>query len=102
MFIDTRRYDASYYGYLWSKVFAADLFSQFESNILSPELGKKYRDIILARGGSRYVIHPPHTLVHSTLMITLVLILLRDGADMLRDFLGRDPTIEPFFKEIGL
>jgi hypothetical protein len=26
----------------------------------------------------------------------------RDGADMLRDFLGRDPTIEPFFKEIGL
>lgn len=28
--------------------------------------------------------------------------LFRDGADMLRDFLGRDPTIEPFLKEIGV
>lgn len=47
-------YDAGYYGYLWSLVFAADIFhSRFASgNPLAA--GKSYRETILESGASRY------------------------------------------------
>ena len=42
-------YDAGYYGYLWSKVYAQDMFTRFKSQgLTSPVAGKAYRDDILA------------------------------------------------------
>lgn len=44
-------YDAGYYGYLWSQVFAEDMFTRFENEgVLNPKVGHQYRDIILAKG----------------------------------------------------
>jgi thimet oligopeptidase len=47
-------YSAVYYTYQWSLVIAKDLFGQFDrSNLLDPKVAKRYRDAVLARGGSR-------------------------------------------------
>ena len=41
-------YDAGYYGYLWSKVYAQDMFSRFKTEgLLNPALGRRYRTEIL-------------------------------------------------------
>lgn len=72
-------YDAGYYGYLWSKVYGDDMFSVFAAEgILSPEVGKRYRDEVLARGYSR------------------------DAIEHLRAFLGREPSSDAFLEELGL
>lgn len=45
------RYEAGYYGYLWSQVFSADMYTRFKSEgITSPTIGLEYRRKILARG----------------------------------------------------
>lgn len=42
-------YDVGYYGYLWSKVYAQDMFSAFKTGGLeNPDVGKRYRADILA------------------------------------------------------
>jgi thimet oligopeptidase len=47
-------YSSSYYTYMWSLVIAKDFFSQFDpSNLLSPIVARRYRDMILAPGGSK-------------------------------------------------
>jgi thimet oligopeptidase len=47
-------YGATYYTYLWSEVIAKDLFSQFnQANLLDPRVAQRYRDTVLAPGGSR-------------------------------------------------
>ncbi len=47
-------YDAGYYGYTYSLVFAADMYATiFKKNPLDPKSGKQYRDKILRPGGSR-------------------------------------------------
>jgi Zn-dependent oligopeptidase len=47
-------YSAVYYTYMWSLVIAKDMFSQFDkSNLLAPGIAKRYRDAVLAPGGSR-------------------------------------------------
>ncbi len=71
-------YDAGYYGYIWSRVYAQDMFSVFEKGGLeNPVVGMRYRKDILERGG----LVEPNVLLH--------------------DFLGRDVQYEPFFKFIG-
>ncbi len=72
-------YAAGYYGYLWSKVYAQDMFSVFEKNgVMDKETGLKYRDMILANGGSR------------------------DELGMVVEFLGREPNQDAFLRSIGL
>lgn len=72
-------YHAGYYGYLWSLVYASDMFQRFkELGMLDPGAGKYYRDKILSRGGSV------------------------DGIDMVRDYLGREPDLTAFLKHLGL
>jgi len=74
----TGGYSAGYYGYLWSKVYSCDMFTLFKQHgVLNQELGRRYRDLILARGGSR------------------------DATDMIRDFLGREPNQIAFLEDIG-
>jgi thimet oligopeptidase len=69
-------YAAGYYGYMWSQVIALDMLSAFKPDMLDPKVGIRYRDTILAPGGQV------------------------DEMQMVRRFLGRDPSNEAFFAEI--
>jgi thimet oligopeptidase len=47
-------YSAVYYTYMWSLVIAKDLFSKFDkAHMLAAGVAKRYRDAVLAPGGSR-------------------------------------------------
>lgn len=60
-------YSAIYYTYMWSLVIAKDFFSLFDrSNMMNSDIAKRYRDLVLARGGSM------------------------PAADMVKEFLGRE------------
>jgi Zn-dependent oligopeptidase len=72
-------YDAGYYGYLWSEVFSADMFTRFQKEgVLNPKTGREYRDAILAQGR------------------------VKDPDELLKEFLGRAPTEDAFLKQIGI
>lgn len=46
-------YSAIYYTYMWSLVIEKDLFARFDAkNLLAPGVARRYRDTILAPGGS--------------------------------------------------
>ncbi len=57
-------YSAIYYTYMWSLVISKDMFGEFDkSNLLDPAIAKRYRDTVLAAGGSA----PAGKLVHNFL-----------------------------------
>ena len=63
-------YSAIYYTYMWSLVIAKDLYGTFDGDLMNTANAERYRDTILAPGGSR------------------------DADDMLREFLGREYGFE--------
>lgn len=69
-------YAAGYYGYMWSEVIALDLLSAFESDLMDPRVGRRFRDTILASGGEV------------------------EAMDLVRSFLGREISSDAFFAEI--
>mmetsp|Transcript_10028 Transcript_10028/g.24804 ORF Transcript_10028/g.24804 Transcript_10028/m.24804 type:complete len:676 (+) Transcript_10028:78-2105(+) len=73
-------YDSGYYGYLWSEVFSADMFTIFKSSgdLYSPVIGARYRQKILEPGGTV------------------------DGDEMVRGFLGRELDKSAFLVSNGL
>ena len=71
-------YAAKYYGYLWSRVFALDLFDTIKKHgLLDRAIGQKFVETVLGKGGSV------------------------DPDILLRTFLGREPTQDAFFKDMG-
>jgi thimet oligopeptidase len=71
-------YASQYYGYLWSKVYAQDMFSVFASDPLEPKTGDRFRRMVLAKGGSD------------------------DALNLVKNFLGREPNNKAFLKTLGL
>jgi len=66
-------YSAIYYTYIWSKVIARDLLSEFEKNgMFDAETARRYRSAIIEPGGSK------------------------NAAEMVRGFLGRDFSFDAF------
>ncbi len=72
-------YSAGYYAYIWSEVLDADAFAWFtEHGGLTRQNGQRFRDLVLARGGSG------------------------DMATIYRQFRGRDPDINALLRMRGL
>ena len=76
-------YAAGYYGYKWAEVMCADCYGAFEEAGLKDDdavkrVGKKYRDTILALGGSK------------------------SALEVFRQFRGRDPEIGAMLRQQGL
>lgn len=72
-------YGAKYYGYMWSKVFALDLFYEIKKRGLTdPSVGKELASKVLCKGGSV------------------------DPEQLLQDFLGRKPSQDAFLQDLGI
>jgi Zn-dependent oligopeptidase len=68
-----------YYGYLWSAVYAEDMYTQFEENGLrDTETGKRYRQLVLSNGQQRPI------------------------EDVVEEFLGRKSNNEAYIRSLGL
>ncbi len=72
-------YSAGYYSYKWAEVLSADAYSLFEENgVLDPATGARFRDEILAVGGSRPAI------------------------ESFKAFRGREPTVDALLRHSGM
>lgn len=72
-------YAAGYYGYIWSEVLDADSVNWFKENGgFTRQNGQRFAELLLSQGGSR------------------------DSMQMAKDFLGREPSIEPLLTRRGL
>jgi len=72
-------YSAGYYSYIWSEVLDADTVEWFkEHGGLKSENGDRFRAMLLSRGGSA------------------------DALGLFKNFVGRDPYVEPLLKRRGL
>jgi oligopeptidase A len=72
-------YAAGYYSYKWAEVLSADAYSFFEENgVLNPIAGQRFRDEVLAVGGSR------------------------PAAESFRAFRGREPRVDALLRHNGM
>ena len=72
-------YAAGYYGYLWARVYAEDMFSVFQrAGLLNPKVGERYIEKVLSKGGSE------------------------NEMSQIKTFLGRKPNKVAFLKSLGL
>ena len=72
-------YAAGYYGYAWAQVLSADAYGAFEeSGVFDAATGARFRDQVLAVGGSR------------------------PALDSFRAFRGRDPSLDALLRHQGL
>src|SRR5688500_13047486 len=72
-------YAAGYYSYKWAEVLSADAYSFFEEKgVLNPDAGARFRDEILAVGGSR------------------------PAAESFRAFRGREPSVDALLRHNGM
>jgi Zn-dependent oligopeptidase len=72
-------YAANYYGYMWSRVFAEDMFSVFKKEgVMNSRTGIRYRQQVLEKGSTM------------------------DEIEMLKNFLGRSPNSNAFMQSLGL
>ena len=72
-------YDAGYYGYIWSKVYALEIVEEFKENgMTNRTLGLKLREDIYSKGNTE------------------------DGMTILENFLGREPGVESLYIFLGL
>jgi oligopeptidase A len=72
-------YAAGYYSYKWAEVLSADAYSFFEEHgVLDARSGQRFRDEILAVGGSR------------------------PAAESFRAFRGREPTVDALLRHNGM
>ncbi len=72
-------YDANYYSYIWTEVYALDCFSEFEKYGLDNQTtGMRFRNELLSQGD------------------------MKDGDELLRNFLGREPNTDAFLKKINI
>jgi thimet oligopeptidase len=69
-------YASGYYGYMWSEAIALDMLSAFGASVINPQVGQRFRTLILARGSER------------------------PAGEMVQDFLGRPPSNTAFFEEV--
>jgi len=69
-------YAAGYYGYMWAKAIALDLLSAFGDDLMNQNTGRRFRDLILSRGGEQ------------------------PGRELVERFLGRPVSTAAFFAEV--
>jgi len=73
-------YAAGYYSYKWAEVLSADAYGAFEEarSVTDPETGARFRDEVLAVGGSR------------------------PAAESFRAFRGREPRVDALLRHSGM
>jgi hypothetical protein len=93
----TTGYDAGYYGYTYSLVFAADMYATvFAADPLDPARGQHYRESVLLPGGSRDEM--------ASLQVSFFVpagVCFAELTDCVcQAFLGREPNSEAFMRAL--